>query len=414
MPSCSWFRATYPTRCDGSLAGVINDLKMKIGILTLRLGKNFGGVLQAYALQTVLERMGHQVEVMKWKQPEFKGFPMYKAPFIYAKRLFNGKEIFREYREQRESRIVFQNLQESVNRLIHYTEQTIDNWQSLIDYCNKARFDVLIVGSDQVWRKSYGDTSFFNKLFPKKTLPNLKTFYLDFVEDLNPKPRCISYAASFGVDYAEYNRKEIETLGSFLRVFDKVSVREESGIGLIRDVYKWRDDVQQVLDPTLLLIKEDYIRLLNIPSTKTEPYLFYYVLDDSEQKKELLSKLSNQLSLPVKSIIPYSKEGKVEDWGLPSVEEWVASFANADSVLTDSFHGMVFSIIFNKPFWVIGNSKRGNARFESLLGQYGLEGRMIAPGGAIDWNKAIDWERVNEIREGEKDRCLGLLKETLK
>ena len=387
---------------------------MKIGILTLRLGKNYGGILQAFALQTVLERMGHQVEVMKWKQPEFKGFPMYKAPFIYAKRLFNGKEIFREYREQRESRIVFQNLQKSVNRLIHYTEQTIDNRQSLIDYCNKAKFDALIVGSDQVWRKSYGDTSFFNKLFPKKTLPNLKTFYLDFVEDLNPKPRCISYAASFGVDYAEYNRKEIDILGSLLKVFDMVSVREENGITLMRDVYKWREDVQQVLDPTLLLTKEDYISLLNIPSgQKTNPYLLYYVLDESQQKNEVLSKLSNQLSLPIKSIIPY-KEGKVEDRVLPSVEDWVVFFANADFVLTDSFHGMVFSIIFNKPFWVIGNCKRGNARFESLLGLYGLEGRMIAHREAVAWNKAIDWERVNEIREREKERCFGLLKETLK
>lgn len=379
---------------------------MKIGILTLQLGKNYGGVLQAFALQTVLERMGHQVEVMRWKQAEFKGFPIYKAPFVYAKRLLNGNEIFREYREQRESIIVYQNLQESVNRLIHYTKWTIDNRKSLTDYCNKARFDVLIVGSDQVWRKSYGETSFFNKLLSKKSFPNLKTFYLDFAKDLNSKPRCISYAASFGVDYAEYNRKEREALGSLLKVFDMVSVREESGISLIRDVYKWRDDVQQVLDPTLLLTKEDYIRLLNIPSTRTEPYLFYYVLDDSEQKEELLSNLASQLSLPVKSIIPYSKEGIVEDRVLPSVEDWVSSFANADFVLTDSFHGMVFSIIFNKPFWVIANCKRGNARFVSLLELYGLEYRMITPGEVVDSNKTIEWERVNEIRECEKGKSL--------
>lgn len=385
---------------------------MKIGILTLQLGKNYGGVLQAFALQTVLERMGHQVEVMRWKQAEFKGFPLYKAPFVYAKRLLNGKEIFREYREQRENKIVYQNLQESVNHLIHYTKRTIDNRKSLIDYCNKARFDVLIVGSDQVWRKSYGDTSFFNKFLPQKSFPNLKTFYLDFVEDLNTRPRCISYAASLGVDYAEYNRKEIETLGSFLRVFDMVSVREESGISLIRDVYKWRDDVQQVLDPTLLLTKEDYIRLLNIPSTRTEPYLFYYVLDDSEQKEELLSNLSSQLSLPVKSIIPYSKEGIVEDRVLPSVEDWIASFANANFVLTDSFHGMVFSILFNKPFYVIGNSKRGMSRFKSLLSLFNLEDRLIRPASIISNNKLLmEWSNIATQLKDQYSKSIVFLSE---
>ena len=385
---------------------------MKIGILTLQLGKNYGGVLQAFALQTVLERMGHQVEVMRWKQAEFKGFPLYKAPFVYAKRLLNGKEIFREYREQRENKIVYQNLQESVNHLIHYTKRTIDNRKSLIDYCNKARFDVLIVGSDQVWRKSYGDTSFCNKFLPQKSFPNLKTFYLDFVEDLNTRPRCISYAASLGVDYAEYNRKEIETLGSFLRVFDMVSVREESGISLIRDVYKWRDDVQQVLDPTLLLTKEDYIRLLNIPSTRTEPYLFYYVLDDSEQKEELLSNLSSQLSLPVKSIIPYSKEGIVEDRVLPSVEDWIASFANANFVLTDSFHGMVFSILFNKPFYVIGNSKRGMSRFKSLLSLFNLEDRLIRPASIISNNKLLmEWSNIATQLKDQYSKSIVFLSE---
>jgi len=385
---------------------------MKIGILTLQLGRNYGGVLQVFALQIVLEKMGHQVEVMRWKQAEFKGFPLYKAPFVYAKRLLNGKEIFREYREQRENKIVYQNLQESVNHLIHYTKRTIDNRKSLIDYCNKARFDVLIVGSDQVWRKSYGDTSFFNKFLPQKSFPNLKTFYLDFVEDLNTRPRCISYAASFGVDYAEYNRKEIETLGSFLRVFDMVSVREESGISLIRDVYKWRDDVQQVLDPTLLLTKEDYIRLLNIPSTRTEPYLFYYVLDDSEQKEELLSNLSSQLSLPVKSIIPYSNEGIVEDRVLPSVEDWIASFANANFVLTDSFHGMVFSILFNKPFYVIGNSKRGMSRFKSLLSLFNLEDRLIRPASIISNNKLLmEWSNIATQLKDQYSKSIVFLSE---
>ena len=86
---------------------------------------------------------------------------------------------------------------------------------------------------------------------------------------------------------------------------------------------------------------------------------------------------------------------------------------DAEMVVVDSFHGAVFSIIFNKPFWVIGNSKRGNARFESLLGMFGLEDRMIDAGLVIDWNTPIDWQRVNDIKEKERNRCIELLKGSL-
>ena len=97
----------------------------------------------------------------------------------------------------------------------------------------------------------------------------------------------------------------------------------------------------------------------------------------------------------------------------PSVTSWLRGFMDAEMVVVDSFHGAVFSIIFNKPFWVIGNKKRGNARFESLLGMYGLENRMVESGQEIDRNATIDWNRVNEIRQKEQERCLELLKTVL-
>ena len=99
-------------------------------------------------------------------------------------------------------------------------------------------------------------------------------------------------------------------------------------------------------------------------------------------------------------------KNRIEDCVFPSVTSWLRGFMDAEMVIVDSFHGAVFSIIFNKPFWVIGNSKRGNARFESLLGLYGLEDRMITPGDSVDWGKTIDWDRVNEIREREKEKSL--------
>ena len=83
-------------------------------------------------------------------------------------------------------------------------------------------------------------------------------------------------------------------------------------------------------------------------------------------------------------------------------------------VITDLFHGTVFSIVFNKPFWVIENSDRGCARFESLLRLFKLEDRMIAPGQEVDWTQEIDWDSVNAIREREKQKSIALLQGALK
>ena len=100
---------------------------------------------------------------------------------------------------------------------------------------------------------------------------------------------------------------------------------------------------------------------------------------------------------------------RIEDCVFPSVTSWLRAFMDAEMVIVDSFHGAVFSIIFNKPFWVIANAERGNARFESLLGMFKLEDRMIISKDDVDYNSKIDWAKVNEIREREKDKSLKCL-----
>jgi hypothetical protein len=105
----------------------------------------------------------------------------------------------------------------------------------------------------------------------------------------------------------------------------------------------------------------------------------------------------------------------IEDCVVRPVTSWLRGFMDAGMTVVDSFHGAVFSIFFNKPFWVFSNSKRGNARFESLLELCGLQDRMISLDkvSAVDWNRPIEWHRVNEILQREKERSLALLAEGL-
>lgn len=385
---------------------------MKIGILTLPLNTNYGGILQAYALQTVLERMGHEVEVIQWEQKEFKGFPWYKAIFIYAKRLILGRELRREYRLQSEGKIIYQPMQESIDRLIHYTNQTIDSKKNLIKYCNQSKFDAFVVGSDQVWRKSYGDNKSFFIFFQKqKSYPQLATYFLDFVDDLKIIPLKISYAASFGVDYAEYSPKESLFYGKLLSKFNVVSVREQQGVQLIKNIYKWHVDVHQVLDPTMLLTAKDYIDIINKHHCKAiqKPYILYYVLDENLNTTKISKEISESFGVPIVKISLNEQEGTVDDRILPSVEEWLSLFANADFILTDSFHGMVFSIIFNKTFFIISNKKRGMARINSLLSQFNLENRILHSGEQLE--TLIDWQIVNKKIKVAQNKSIAVFEE---
>lgn len=387
---------------------------MKIGILTLPLSNNYGGILQAYALQTACERMGHNVEVVKWKSYEFNGYPFYKAFFIYGKRLFLGREIKVEKRLKEENRIKYQKIHDSIGRMIHYSKETISDRKQLIDYIDSSKFDVLVVGSDQVWRKTYGnDGSFFRTFFPTKPFPSTDTFFLDFLSELSYKPKSIAYAASFGVDYMEYNNKEIEKYGKFIESFQLVSTREEHGIVLVKDSYRWNCNPKWVLDPTFLLDKQDYQSIMNCSKQTTSPYTLFYVLDETDEKTDFANRVSKELSIPLKTISLNSHDRKKKGQALPSVEEWLSLFLNAEYIVTDSYHGTVFAIIFKKPFYVIGNKKRGLARFHSLLSFFKLENRMVDERGKLS-NINIDWNFVSLHIDNEKAKCIDMLCSVIK
>jgi len=369
---------------------------MKIGILTLPLHTNYGGILQAYALQEILKRMGYEVYLINKKKKEHSGLIL---PLVYIKRLILkyvfGKEnviIFLERKRRKEHPVVSENLREFIKKYF-------SNCYNIYDFneLSQENFDILIVGSDQIWRPLY--------------FPEIENAYLSFAKDWTVKR--ISYAASFGTGEKEYTNAQIRACFGLAAKFDEISVREFQGIELVSNYFK-RESVW-VLDPTMLLDLYDY-RALMQNKLSADNGIFTYFLDYNNAKKEITQITEAALNLSSFSIFSYSKKGKCLVTSLPSVEEWLNKFDAANFIITDSFHACVFSILYNKPFIVVGNKARGMARFDSLLALFGLQERLI--NSVDDLSEAIksniDWQKVNDILLHERNKSLSFLNQALK
>lgn len=351
---------------------------MRIGIITLPLRMNYGGLLQAYALQTTLERMGHQVVVID-KSWRIK-LPVWKWPYSYPKRLvkkylLGGKErIFFEQYANNAYPVTARHTVSFIDTYIHRLE--VEKLSRL----RESDFDAFVVGSDQIWRPIY-------------CCDKIEESYLDFARDWNIKR--IAYAASFGTDKWEYTAGETRRCGELLRQFDAVSVRESSGVRLCSEHFGV--EARQVLDPTLLLNVADYVQLVEKACVSaSNGNMMVYILDETPEKQELVSRLAAD-----RGVVAFRGNSRVEDWDAPleeriqpPVERWLRGFMDAELVVTDSFHACVFSIIFNKPFVVVGNKDRGLARIHSLLGIFGLERCLYGGSGSLIVED-ICWEDVN-------------------
>lgn len=355
---------------------------MKIGILTLPLHTNYGGILQAYALQTVLERMGHEVEVID--KPDQIHRPLWRNSLTFAKRLAlraMGKHISLNYQKE-------YNIRERAKR--KYVNVFIQKYikRRILDKYNKISpndYDAIVVGSDQVWRRAY---------MPEN---NVRIAFLDFTKGWNIKR--IAYAASFGIDYWDYNKKDTKIAKQAIKQFDAVSTREKSGVKLCEKYLNYGNAIQ-VLDPTMLLDKSDYEELVKKSRQTYKPNgdLMLYILDYTDEKCEFVDKVAKTLNLrPFNTNSKYEVEGaSLDEIVQPPVEQWLRSFMESSFVITDSFHACVFSILFHKPFIVIGNKERGMTRIQSLLKLFGLEYKFVFDFKKCSINDIFDWCNIDE------------------
>lgn len=377
---------------------------MRIGILTLPPHANYGGILQAYAMQTVLERMGHDVVV--FNKPIKKQVLPFPMSFLHYIVRFIKKYIFRKanvyvFKEQKIYKF------QKVNTL--YTDAFVNKHlhNKFVDTLGdiKDEYDAIIAGSDQVWRKIY-----FNGSWEKS---NPDDAYLAFTNDWNIKR--IAYAASFGVDYIELDDTDILKCKDAIQRFKAVSVREKTGVDICKKHFNV--DAKWVADPTLLLDVSDYLTLAkDSNSLFTGKYILKYALDESEEIYCLAHKLEEQKGIPMKELKTHEKDSlsDIKNCTRRPVEEWLYAFAHADYILTDSFHGTVFSILFHKQFTVIANKERGITRFTSLLSMFGLEDRLIFSPNEYKQLPDIDYDKVDIRLEQRRSEALDFISKALK
>ena len=323
---------------------------MKIGIVTQPLYANYGGILQNYALQQVLKKMGHEPVTLDY-MPSLS-FGRY---LLYAGKTF----VCAFSPAKRHPLKPYSRFLKRPSDIKSFIDNNIALTRTIPDYTGKVLkkngIEAIIVGSDQVWRYSYNSHY-------------LEDMYLDFAKDYDcPK---IAYAASFGVD--KWDCPDVKTVEAkeLIKQFRAVSVREDSAVGLCRDYLG--ADATVVLDPTLLLTASDYQKFCSAPQAEEGPYLAAYVLDINEEKNAFIEKVAEERGLKVKSMT-------VSGSGC-SIEEWLTTINNASYVITDSYHGTIFSIIFGKQFHTIVNKERGADRFVTMFEKLGIDG------GAADYD----------------------------
>ncbi|MDL2306173.1 polysaccharide pyruvyl transferase family protein [Bacteroides sp. OttesenSCG-928-D19] len=361
---------------------------MKIGILTYHRAENYGALLQAYALKTHLEKTMENVSFVDyWPIYHFEHYKIFSkkkfcslnlrgriAYFVHFI-LWGTRKYIRKYKLSK-----FMKTYLSISGNIKYvTEQ---------DICKE--FDIVIYGSDQIWRKqNIHDCKNYNPWY--------------FGSNNIQAHRKIVYAGSMGVIEVEDADKSF--LIGHMNNFAAISVREEDLQILLN---KLDFHPQLVIDPVFLLSKEDWEKLVmrqpKLPNTK---YILFYNLLNTSESEQLANSLQEKLKLPVKEInmkLAFNCLNK-KKISTASVEEFIQLIYNAEFVITNSFHGVAFSIIFKKQFYAVGMREK-SSRAQSLLNLAGLDDRYIENGEIekfCDINYKVVDERICEFVRCSKD-----------
>lgn len=362
---------------------------------------NYGGLLQAWALQRTLRDQGFECATDESRPDVPARTTRLRAALMTVSRVAPPKFV--------PMRAVRADVEEALNEnLLQFGREELDRVRLFgedgrLNEDVLSGFDGLVSGSDQIWRSDYGD---------------VLSYLFDFVPDSFSGPR-VAYAASFGSDEPPFDSPAYSNgARDAARKLTAVSVREDSAVELTRRL--WEVDAERVLDPTLLLRPGDYLDGLANEAREARGAIVTYVLDPSPEKLDLKTRLAAELSSPVYDLLPPVPTdfaefvASRETYVRPPVGTWVGAISEAKCVLTDSFHGCAFAVLFSRPFLVVPNHQRGLARFESLLRLVGLEDRFVSDGDiGTQMQAPIDWERVHAALDIDRDRSLRFLRSAL-
>lgn len=351
-------------------------MSKKIAIITLHYPYNYGSVFQAYALQTYLEKYDIEVEIIDYIQEyDYEKYKLFRIK-QYSKRPQSMiADILGLYRNISRKN----NFLKFRKRFLHLSLKkyhTVKEMDCLNDY-----YDAFVCGSDQIWNLDC-------------TNGIDKAYFLGFVKEKTK----IAYAPSLA--QYEFNNDDYKEMSYYLNRFDFLSVREKTSKKYLKKVTN--KDIDVVVDPTLLLNKEDYdVFLLDKNHNRNQNYIFVYLLENNLKLLDYAKKISNEKKLKIIYISNISKKddlimSKYKNVFGTSPENFLKYIYNAKYIITNSFHATVFSIIFHKKFCTF-RTKYSSLRMIDLLNSLELSDRLYSDNFLIDKN--INYKKVDNNLE---------------
>ena len=347
---------------------------MKAGIITIHRASNYGAVLQAYALKEFIKKLGYEVDLIDYRCAAIED--MYRNMFGDMFSFKSKVKNLLTWSIQKERNRKFEVF---INKDLCCTEATSCFSQEQLEECNN-KYDVFISGSDQIWN-------------PFCT-GNDKHYFLDFVRDNKKK---YSYAASFGT--AKQDFIENSSYKNLLGMYKKISVREYQGQEVVKEMTG--KDALVHLDPTFLLDRKEWIeKASSVNVENRRPYVLVYSIAMPKSIEKLALRYAEKNKVDVKYITLsnlFTLKNRKKTI-ICSPIEFLNYIMNAECVITNSFHGIAFSIIFNKKFYVEKNANpnHDNSRLENILTCLGLQDRFVSDGIIGQTNQDINYIEVNK------------------
>lgn len=346
---------------------------MNIGILTFHRAENFGATLQAYALQTYLSRLGYNVDIIDYRCPAIEmTYDIFNPRILFSRKniIISLKHYLKRFRNL-EDRLV------KKKRFEAFWNSHYNMTAPVFEVRNDLGYDAYITGSDQVWNLhlTHGPD---------------RMYFLDFPMKASAKK--ISYAASAEYDPNGLLWKNRHALSKRLNSFNSISVREDF---LKKELIRFLESPMSVcVDPTFLLSKTDYMDISYKPEI-TEKYILLYHMTPSNEGVALAERIAELRGYRVIEIFGGYSNSKCRNRCKSNLgpAEILGYIANAEGVITTSFHGLALSLIMNKEVWVMDHT--GNVRQRHLLSLLGLENRLITNPETCLVEDLIDYTAVS-------------------
>lgn len=344
-----------------------------IGIITFHGSHNYGSVLQAYATQKLLSNLGQESEIINFRMKSQKEYyALY--PTKYGKQIMVGNVLRLPYHTQRIIR--FRKFEDFIQTRYKISGPDLRNYEDLKTVSSK--YDMYLTGSDQIWSNRipelvHSDTDYTG------------VYFLDFVEDGKKR---ISFASSVG----EANEQDLADKVELLKKFSAISTREIYGVNLLSKMTGMY--VKKVLDPTLMISKEEWLSIAPKEPIVKGDYIFLYTLRGVRKATswgKYLTKLAKKLNMKVVCVSPFFPvlTPGVQNIYNAGPEDFINLINNAKIVFTDSFHGTAFSINLNKPFFSLTPGKEGDVRKREIIDTLGVGDRIISQHSQVE--EITDW-----------------------